>query len=178
MMSRKFRPVPFQLRLAALAALLIPLSGCGGAHEHTHPLSAIGNANASAHRANAQGNVVPHTQLAVFENNGNQLVGIATKSMGAQSFEVWRTSIAPGSATPAHRHATEEVFIFLSGSGRAKIGEKTFEFSAPATVIAPAGLEHQFFNTGAIATDAIVVVGIDSAIYDHAGKEMSLPWRK
>lgn len=143
------------------------------AHEHTPNIQQADGTSSSPH-----GSVIAHEDLKSFENNGNTLVGIATKSMGAQNFEVWRTSVAPGSATPPHRHATEEVFIFLSGRGRATIGERTEEFSAPATVIAPAGIEHQFFNTGDTPTDAIVIVGVGSAIYDHTGKEMSLPWRK
>jgi len=142
-------------------------------HEHTHETK-----QADATSSTPLGSVIAHESLKSFENNGNVLVGIATKSMGAQSFEVWRTSVAPGSATPPHRHATEEVFIFLSGHGRATIGDRTVEFSAPATVIAPAGVEHQFFNSGDTPTDAIVIVGVGSAIYDQSGKEMSLPWRK
>ena len=142
-------------------------------HEHSHDATLTDTTSSSSH-----GSVVSHESLKSFENNGNVLVGIATKRMGAQNFEVWRTSVAPGSATPPHRHATEEVFIFLSGRGRATIGEQTVEFSAPATVIAPAGIEHQFFNSGDTPTDAIVIVGVGSAIYDHAGKEMTLPWRK
>lgn len=122
--------------------------------------------------------MIPHQQLPSFENNGNRLVGIATRAMGAKSFEVWRTSVAPGSSTPPHRHTTEEVFVFLSGRGRAIIGETTLDFSAPATVIAPAGVPHQFFNTGSEPTDAIVIIGLGSTIYDGQGHEMDLPWRK
>ncbi len=122
--------------------------------------------------------MVSHDDLSTFENNGNELVGIATKRMGATRFEVWRTSVAPGSMTPRHTHDTEEVFIFLAGQGRAQIGDRTFQFSAPATVIAPAGVPHQFENTGDTPTDAIVVVGIDSDIYDESGAKMHLPWRR
>jgi len=124
------------------------------------------------------GVVVEHAGLPSFENHGNRLVGIATRHMGAQSFEVWRTSVAPGSATPPHRHESEEIFVFLSGSGRAQIGTQTLNFTAPATVIAPAGVTHQFFNTGSTPTDALVVVGVGSSIYDKDGHEMDLPWRK
>jgi mannose-6-phosphate isomerase-like protein (cupin superfamily) len=122
--------------------------------------------------------VVPHEALQEFSNNGNTLMGIATPSLGSDSFEVWRTSVAVGSHTPPHTHTSEEVFIFLRGKGRAEIGSEQFEFTAPATVIAPAGLRHQFFNTGEVPTDAIVVVGSASDIYDDEGKRMDLPWRR
>jgi mannose-6-phosphate isomerase-like protein (cupin superfamily) len=132
-----------------------------GAHEHPHGPA-----------------VVRHGELETFENNGNSLVGVATKSQGARSYEVWRTSVAVGSATPPHRHDTEEVFIFLQGKGKAVIDGKEFEFEAPATVIAPANVVHQFINTGDVPTDAVVVIGIDSHIWNEQGAEMQLPWRR
>ncbi len=122
--------------------------------------------------------MIAHAGLSSFENNGNTLRGLATKRLGAQAFEVWRTSVAPGSSTPTHVHETEEVFIFLQGRGRAVIGSKSYEFVAPATVIAPAGIPHQFFNVGTEPTDAIVVVGIGSTIWDATGHPMNPPWRE
>src|SRR5690606_29461250 len=83
--------------------------------------------------------VVAHTDLPRFENSGNALLGVATASLGASSFEVWRSSIAAGSRTPSHTHETEEIFVVLAGQGRAHIGDQVFDFVAPATVIAPAG---------------------------------------
>jgi mannose-6-phosphate isomerase-like protein (cupin superfamily) len=125
-----------------------------------------------------RGIVVAHDTLRHFTNNGNDLVGIATPSLGAQEHEVWRSTIAVGSHTPLHRHESEEIFVFLRGKGRAEIGGQAVEFSAPATVIAPAGVPHQFFNTGSEPTDAIVVVRLHSTIEDAQGNPMQLPWRR
>jgi mannose-6-phosphate isomerase-like protein (cupin superfamily) len=141
--------------------------------DHSHGHGDHGPHGDHAHEAR----VIPHDGLRTFENNGNSLVGVATKSQGAANYEVWRTSVAVGSATPPHRHDTEEVFIFLRGRGKAVIGDQEFEFEAPATVIAPPDVRHQFFNTGDVPTDAIVVIGIDSRIYSDQGDEMRLPWR-
>jgi mannose-6-phosphate isomerase-like protein (cupin superfamily) len=122
--------------------------------------------------------VVDHGTLRHFANNGNDLVGVATPSLGSREHEVWRSSIAVGSHTPLHRHESEEIFVFLRGKGRAEIGGHAVEFSAPATVIAPAGVPHQFFNTGSEPTDAIVVVRLGSTIEDAQGTPMQLPWRR
>lgn len=122
--------------------------------------------------------VTAHASLESYENHGNTLRGIATPALGAKNYEVWRTSVAVGSRTPLHRHESEEVFIFLQGKGKARIGDQEFTFEAPATVVAPANVPHQFFNIGDVPTDAIVVVGIGSKIWDETGKEMRLPWRK
>ncbi|MBS0652500.1 MAG: cupin domain-containing protein [Verrucomicrobia bacterium] len=122
--------------------------------------------------------IIPHEGLKRFELNGNGLVGVATPSMGAEKFEVWRTSWNVGCFTPKHTHETEEIFIFLKGKGRVLIGDQEFFFEAPCTVICPPGIEHQFFNAGDEPTDAIVILGSKSQIVDANQQEMKLPWRR
>ena len=147
------------------------------------PAHDIGEEHAYTHEhavdaAPSHATVTEHAALPSFENHGNTLRGIATPASGARNYEVWRTSVAVGGATPLHRHESEEVFIFLQGKGKARIGEQEYTFEAPATVVAPANVPHQFFNIGDVPTDAIVVVGVGSKIWDGAGNEMQLPWRK
>ncbi|MBS0650471.1 MAG: cupin domain-containing protein [Verrucomicrobia bacterium] len=122
--------------------------------------------------------IISHEGLKHFELNGNALVGVATPSMGAEQFEVWRTSWNVGCFTPKHTHETEEIFIFLKGKGRVLIGNEEFFFEAPCTVICPPGIEHQFFNAGDEPTDAIVILGSRSQIVDANQQEMKLPWRR
>ncbi len=97
--------------------------------------------------------------------------------MGSHEFEIWRASIAVGSRTPKHTHETEEVFVLLQGEVIAMIGEKEVRCKAPATLICPANVPHQLINVGEESTDQILVIGIDSKIFDSSGKEMLLPWR-
>lgn len=122
--------------------------------------------------------IVPHERLPTFGKAGAELKGIATPSLGAKQYEVWRSSIAPGGCTPIHTHETEEIFIFLSGTGKVNVGGVETAFEAPCTVICPAHVEHQFFNTGDTPSDQIVVLGIDSEIIDQDHMTMHLPWRK
>lgn len=146
----------------------------GTAHTHSHePAGAALSEQQTAH-----GVVIPHEGLASFGNNGNSLVGLATRSQGARSFEVWRSVVAPGGSTPRHVHDTEEVFVLLRGKGEMIVGDQVIQFEAPATVIAPAHVPHQLKNTGDVPTDQIVIVGVDSTIRDDAGQVMQLPWRK
>lgn len=142
-----------------------------GDHAHPHPGHGTPVPGAAAPV------VISHAGIKSFENNGNTLWGLATASMGAQSFEVWRTSIAVDSRTPPHTHQSEEVLVILRGKGQARIGDQVIEFEAPATLIAPAGMQHQIINTGTEPTDAFVVVGIGSTIWTPEGKAMDLPWR-
>jgi len=146
-------------------------------HVHGHP-SDHGRQGSAAAASAAKPAVIPHQGLPEFANNGNILVGIATRSQGAQSFEVWRSRVAPGGATPLHTHETEEVFVVLRGSGEVQVGDDVIQFAAPATVIAPAGVPHQLRNTGDVETEQIVIVGVGSTIYDAGGAPMTLPWRK
>jgi mannose-6-phosphate isomerase-like protein (cupin superfamily) len=133
-----------------------------------------------AHDGHAHGGVVviDHDDVQVFENNGNQLRGIATLGSGAKEFEVWRSNVAVGSKTPLHHHESEEVFVFLRGQGKARIGDEEIEFEAPCTIVAPKNVPHQFFNTGDVETDAVVVIAIGSKIWNEEGKVLELPWRQ
>ncbi len=122
--------------------------------------------------------VYPHDALQQYSMHGNFQKGLATKSMGAKQFEVWRASIAVGSRTPRHVHETEEVFIVLKGKILAIVGDEEVECIAPATLICPANIPHQLINIGDEPTDQILVLGIDSKICNAEGEEMQLPWRR
>lgn len=123
--------------------------------------------------------VIPQAEVQEFKMLGNSIRGLATKSKGSGQFEVWRSSLPPGSSTPPnHVHDTDEVFVFLRGKGKAVVNGKETEFSAPCTVVLPANIPHYYVNTGDEPTDAIVVIGADSKIYDSEKKLMNLPWRK
>lgn len=148
--------------------------GHGDGHEHGHEQ---GEAAAPHLATRAHGVVIPHGDLKAFGNNGNSLIGIATASLGAKNFEVWRSQVAPGGVTPPHVHESEEVFIVLRGRGQMIVGDQVLEFEAPATVIAPAGLVHQLKNTGDEPTDQIVIIGVGTRISNPEGETMELPWR-
>jgi quercetin dioxygenase-like cupin family protein len=121
--------------------------------------------------------VYPHDQIPQYSMHGNFQKGLATKSMGAKEFEIWRASIAVGSRTPKHVHETEEVFIILKGEILAVIGDREYHCKAPATLICPAHIPHQLINVGDEPTDQILVLGVDSKIFDSTGAVMELPWR-
>ena len=118
-----------------------------------------------------------HEEIPQYSMHGNFQKGIATKSMGAKEFEIWRASIAVGSKTPKHVHESEEVFVILKGQILAIVGDQEIRCNAPATLICPAGVPHQLINVGDEPTDQILVVGIDSKISDATGTVMKLPWR-
>ncbi len=122
--------------------------------------------------------VINHNELPSFGKAGATLKGLATPSLGAKDYEVWHSSLAPGGCTPIHTHETEEIFIYLSGKGKVVMDGKETHFEAPCTVICPARVEHQFFNTGDEPSNHIVILGCGSTIVDESQTVMHLPWRK
>ncbi len=70
--------------------------------------------------------------------------------------------------------------LCLAGAGMTwmVLGDEEIEFEAPCTLVAPRDVPHQYWNTGDIETDAIVIIGIGSKIWNQDGELMDLPWRK
>lgn len=118
--------------------------------------------------------VVQHQDCQEFAKAGARLKNISGES---QQYEVWQSSIAPGGATPRHKHETEEVFVFLEGEGKAVVGDKEIPYVAPCTLVLPADIEHQIFNTGTVPTKHFAILGKGSTIFNQDGEVMHLPWR-
>ena len=125
-----------------------------------------------------QGTAIPIEKVKIFKNSGNSIQGIATPGKGAKEIEVWKSSVAPGNSTSLHSHESEEIFVIFKGEGEVLIGDETIKFKAPAVLIAPANLKHQFKNTGEEPTAHIVIIRANSKIYDAKQNLLSLPWRK
>lgn len=59
------------------------------------------------------------------------------------------TVLHPGKETKGHEHkGSEEVYMFLEGSGKMQLGEKKFDVKERDLVLIPDGEFHRVFNTG------------------------------
>jgi quercetin dioxygenase-like cupin family protein len=105
-------------------------------------------------------------------------VTLAGHQEGLSKLSVWQQSVAPGCATPPHRHDCEEVVICSGGTGELRSGEKVQQFACDMTVVIPANVEHQIINTG---RDPLQIVAVFSMSPVRAcfsdGTEIELPWR-
>jgi quercetin dioxygenase-like cupin family protein len=103
---------------------------------------------------------------------------LAAHGMGVNGMEVWMQTLAPGAATPVHRHACEEVIVVLRGSGQVSIeGEETM-FAADSTIIVPPDAVHQLVNSGAEEMFLIGVLGVTPVRVTTAeGVPIPLPWQ-
>jgi quercetin dioxygenase-like cupin family protein len=107
---------------------------------------------------------------------GNYVAGVATPASGAQQIEMWRGRMDANSATPPHSHDTEEVVLFLKGSGRATVAGSEVRYQAGDTLILPAAQVHQIFAETESEFVSAMPIGGTVALPD--GTPIDLPWRK
>jgi mannose-6-phosphate isomerase-like protein (cupin superfamily) len=75
-----------------------------------------------------------------------ELVGLPSGNATEQS--VAEATVPPGGETVEHYHrTTEEVYLFLSGKGRMRLGDEEAEVRAGDTVVIPPGAKHKLWNT-------------------------------
>lgn len=105
-------------------------------------------------------------------------ITLAGHADGLSGLSVWRQTMAPGAATPPHRHDCDEVVLCLSGWGEVHIDGRAERFGADCTIVLPAHREHQIFNTG---PQPMETIGIFAAtpVTTRApdGTPLDLPWR-
>jgi len=122
--------------------------------------------------------VIDNSRLKIFTLPGIVHQTLAGPKHGLKTLEVWRQTMAPGAATPTHRHNCEEVFVILRGSGRVTIQGRDFDFGANTTLIVPPDVVHQVVNTGTEELSFVVVLGmapVEATTPD--GEAIPLPWR-
>lgn len=121
--------------------------------------------------------IVNNADLETLELPGLRHQTIAGHRQGVESMEVWLQTIAPGAATPVHRHACEEVVLILSGSGTCTVEGETTAFGPSSTLILKPDVVHQIVNTSA---DEMRLVGILSMapvrVKTADGEPLPLPW--
>ena len=115
-------------------------------------------------------------QNQVHSMQGNHIAGVATPTSGAKQVEMWHGRMDANSATPLHSHTTEEVVLFLKGSGRATVADREVRYQSGDTLILPAGQVHQIFaETDSEFVSAAPMGGI---VQLPDGVVIDLPWRK
>ena len=58
-------------------------------------------------------------------------------------------TVRPGGETVEHLHrSSEEIYRFVSGTGRMRLGDEESEVGAGDVVVIPPGIRHKLWNTG------------------------------
>lgn len=96
---------------------------------------------------------------------------------GLTTMEVWSQTMAPGAATPVHRHACEEVVLVLSGSGLCTVGDETHTFGPNSTLIFEPDVVHQIVNASDVEMKLVAALGMAPVRVKSAdGAALPLPW--
>lgn len=117
-----------------------------------------------------------NSQNEIHSMQGNHIAGVATPGSGARQVEMWRGRMDANSATPPHAHNTEEVVLFLKGSGRATVGGTEVRYQAGDTLILPPAQVHQIFAE--TESEFVSAAPIGGTVSLPDGVVIDLPWRK
>lgn len=76
-----------------------------------------------------------------------ELAGLPSGNASQQSLA--EATVPPGGETVEHYHrTTEEIYVFLSGAGRMRLGEEEADVGAGDTVVIAPGVRHKLWNGG------------------------------
>jgi mannose-6-phosphate isomerase-like protein (cupin superfamily) len=76
-----------------------------------------------------------------------ELAGPAWSTVERQSLA--EATVDPGAETAEHFHPhTEEIYYFVAGAGRMRLGEQEGVIAAGDCVVVPPGVPHKLWNTG------------------------------
>jgi quercetin dioxygenase-like cupin family protein len=130
---------------------------------------------------------IDHEEIAMhllppIEETIADLPGIAHQTLagaaaGLRHLSVWRQTMAPGSATPPHRHDCEEVVIVEAGSGELHIGGAVHAFTAGARLVLEPNVDHMIVNSGSVPLTTTAVFSTSPvAVFLPDGSPLPLPW--
>jgi mannose-6-phosphate isomerase-like protein (cupin superfamily) len=122
--------------------------------------------------------VINNADIAKFKLPGLDHQTLASHAQGVKGMEVWLQTIAPGAATPVHRHACDEVIVVLCGTGHITLAGETTSFEANSTIIVPSDAVHQLVNSGPAELLLIGVLGTTPVnVRTAEGETIPLPWQ-
>jgi quercetin dioxygenase-like cupin family protein len=123
-------------------------------------------------------NVIAQTRPEASAIPGIQHSTWAAAAEGLSQLSVWRQTLAPGAASPPHRHDCDEVVMCLAGSGEVHSRGRVQRFGAETTLALPKGEVHQLFNIG---DEPLQLLAVLAATPVHTelpdGQTIALPWR-
>jgi gentisate 1,2-dioxygenase len=102
----------------------------------------------------------------------------AGQDQGLSQLSLWRQRLAPGSATPPHRHDCDELVLCQAGRGTLLIDGERLAFQAGQVLTLPGGGLHQIVNEGAEPLEMLAAFAATPvATYLPGDEPLALPWR-
>ena len=89
----------------------------------------------------------------------------------ARNQSLAEATVPPGGETDEHYHVrAEELYHFVSGAGRMRLGEEEQEVAAGDCVVIPPGVNHKLWNPG---TEPLVLLCCCAPPYHHGDTVMT-----
>ncbi len=86
-------------------------------------------------------------------------------SSAASRQSVAEAVVGPGAETAAHLHPlAEEIYVFTSGTGKMRLGERTFAVAAGDSVVIAPGTPHKLWNR---SPEPLVLLCVCAPAYSH-----------
>ena len=102
----------------------------------------------------------------------------AGEAEGLRQLSLWRQTLAPGAATPPHRHDCDEVVMCHAGQGEVHADDQVRAFGPGQTIVLPRDRLHQIFNTGTVPLEILGVFGASPVkVFLPDATELAVPWR-
>ena len=121
--------------------------------------------------------VIPNKAPAPTDFPGIEHVTLAGRDNGLQHLSIWEQSVAPGGATPPHRHDCEEVVLCTAGEGELHVAGRVERFTANMTVLIPPHVEHQIVSVGTVPLKTLAVFASTPVrVWLPDGQALALPW--
>jgi mannose-6-phosphate isomerase-like protein (cupin superfamily) len=81
--------------------------------------------------------------------DGSEIRELATPPGAARNQSLAEARVPPGSETVEHFHRkTEEIYVFLAGEGRMRLGDEISPVRSGEAVVIPPGTRHKLWNPG------------------------------
>ena len=112
----------------------------------------------------------------------HQLPGLSHRTVagplqGLETREVWVQTVAPGAATPVHRHDCEEAIVILEGHGVLDLEGREEAFGPGATLVVPRDAVHQVRSTGPEPLRLVAALGTAPVrVHTATNERIPLPW--
>lgn len=121
--------------------------------------------------------LIKSSEAPQFEVPGVCFEGLVAPSRGSSENSAWRVSISPGLQGMPHSVTREEIFIALSGSATALIGDETFHVETGDALIVPANTSFSLSNPGSEPFEAVAILPVGGKAVTPEG-EFIPPWAR
>ena len=121
--------------------------------------------------------IVRHERVEEHQLPGLSHRTVAGPLQGLETLEVWVQTVAPGAATPVHRHDCEEAIVILEGHGVLDLEGREEPFGPGETLVIPRDAVHQVRSTGPEPLRLVAALGTAPVrVHTATNERIPLPW--